>query len=109
MECPDRGRGEGGFSRTLKGTKRLNAENKVQRKEKGEKSNTEKEGGGEERNRGVGGFGWSVFRCLAVTAWVSPLTPPQLIIPAFLHRDTPLPTDTVCVCVWVCVHVCVSF
>ena len=46
MECPDRGRGEGGFSRTLKGTKRLNAENKVQRKEKGEKSNTEKEGGG---------------------------------------------------------------
>lgn len=98
MECPDRGRGEGGFSRTVKGTKRLNAEKKVQKKEKGEKGNTEKRGKKKERNRGVGGFGWSVFRCLAVTAWVSPLTPPQLIIPAFLHRDTPLPTDTVCVC-----------
>lgn len=44
MECPDRGRGEGGFSRTVKGTKRLNAEKKVQKKEKGEKGNTEKRG-----------------------------------------------------------------
>lgn len=48
----------------------------------------------------------SVFRCLAVTAWLSLLTSSQLIIPTFLHWDTPLPTDApprVCVCVCVSV------
>lgn len=46
--------------------------------------------------------GRGIFRCLPVTAWVSPLTPPQLIIP--LHSCTatlPCPlthTNNVYVC-----------
>lgn len=54
--------------------------------------------------------GWTAFRCLAVTARVSPLTLTQLIIPSHSCAWTlPCPLTHRSVCTCVCAHVCVLF